>query len=342
MAHDLMMDPITGEACMFFYGKLPWHGLGQELKEQRPATAAEAIRLAHLDWQVKKYPAYARIGDKFVPVEGYNATVREDTINTDNPVSLGVVGSTYEPLQNVDAFSFFDAIVGKGSAIYETAGALRLGDRIWILAKLPGDFAVIGDDIINQYLFLSNSHDGSSAVTADFTDTRIVCNNTLSIATRNSSARRVKIRHTQSAKDKLAEAGRLMGIVNREFADRFNVYKSLTLTSMTQKSLKTYFETLYRPPVPDAETGKIPERTEDNHRWRMQTLTRLFEAGPGMNIVGVKGTLWAAYNAVTDYVDHYNRGQDADKRLDSLMWGAGHRIKEQALELAAFKQDSWM
>ena len=116
-------------------------------------------------------------------------------------------------MQNTDAFSFFDAIVCGEGMQYETAGALGNGEKIFITAKLPDYIKVGKDDLIEQYLFLTTSHDGAGSITAAFTPIRIVCNKTLNAAMRNHS-NAFKIRHTANAKERLEEAHKLMGITN--------------------------------------------------------------------------------------------------------------------------------
>lgn len=86
------------------------------------------------------------------------------------------MGKDYLIVQNAEAFEFFDAIVGNGNGIqYETAGALGNGERIFITAKLPDYIRVgNGDDVVEKYIFLTTSHDGSGSITAAFTPIRIV------------------------------------------------------------------------------------------------------------------------------------------------------------------------
>src|SRR5690625_2587441 len=197
-------------------GNAAWHGLGVVLND--PFTAKEAIEYANLDFDVHKRPIYTTmLKDEYNihyphalvneenPIKGKYATVRED-----NEQSLGIVGDRYEVLQNKDAFGFFDSIVGEGKAIYESAGVLGKGERIFITAKLPQKLVISPDDAIDQYIFITNSHDGSSSVQAAFTPVRVVCNNTLSLALKN-SIHKVNIRHTSSLKYRLEDAGRLMG-----------------------------------------------------------------------------------------------------------------------------------
>ena len=132
----------------------PWHNMGSELAN--PATATEAIESAGLDYTVVKKPLKEVVGlDQPADVSDRWATVRTDTGDV-----LGIVGDSYQPIQNRDAFRFFDTLVGADEAIYETAGVIGRGERIWILVKLPGFITVHGNDIVGKYLLLSNSHDG--------------------------------------------------------------------------------------------------------------------------------------------------------------------------------------
>ena len=338
MAHELEMDPVTKEIQMFFYGTTPWHGLGQELVGEKPATAAEAIKLANLSWRAEKYPAYARINDKFVRVPGTHAVVREDTLNLPDadPTILTTngrtVGDQYVPLQNVEAFSFFDSIVGDGQAIYHTAGALRQGDRIWILAKLPQSFSILGMDDIDPYLLLTNSHNGSSSIQALLTLTRVVCANTLRMAM-SSGLREVKIRHTASAKHNLKEAAELLGIATRSMKEAETVFTDMARVQINSGKLQSYFTDIYKAPEPGSD-GKVPIRTANNYENRMNTLTSIFERGSGADLQTTRGTLFGAFNAVTDYVDHYARGKDADSRMESVLYGHGDGIKQRAFKIA--------
>ena len=171
MSHNL--NQANGKAAMMYVGEVPWHGLGTKL--DKPATAAEAIEAAGLNFTVEKWPMRTQRGS--LPVNNHFATVRTDTKEV-----LGVVGSRYEPIQNKDAFTAFDSLVGEGEAIYHTAGALGKGERIWILAKMPDYIRINGNDIVEKFLLLTNTHDGTSVVRVKLTPIRVVCENTLSIA----------------------------------------------------------------------------------------------------------------------------------------------------------------
>ena len=188
MAHELMNDN-----AMFYVGETPWHGLGEKL-EIAPNTN-EALKLAGLDWTVTKAETYIRVGgpsgtltvggsykgfsikDTYNHAEtGYCCTYR---LNADlEPVILGHVSKKYEVLQNKDAFQPFDEVLLDHGYTYETAGAVKDGQKIWILAKAPEQLNV-GDDKIDKYVLLFNSHNGSTGVTMKPTIIRVVCNNTL-------------------------------------------------------------------------------------------------------------------------------------------------------------------
>ncbi len=178
MGHNVSFK--NGKARMFYWGGLPWHGLGTKL--DGPATSAEAIKAAQLDSNVIKVPLCAVDKRGSAGVPDFFATVPEDGWGKLGCPVFGVVGKDYKPLQNVDAFRFFDSIVGMGAAVYHTAGALGNGSRVWILAKLPSSIRVVGEDVADKYLLLSNGHDGHTAIQIKFTPVRVVCQNTLTRA----------------------------------------------------------------------------------------------------------------------------------------------------------------
>src|SRR5512146_72253 len=278
----------NGKAAVMVVGEPAWHRLGTVL--DKPATAEQAIQAAHLDWAVMKQPLFAGEKDHH-PVPDYYAVVRGDDWKMKRSTVLGIVRGAYTPLQNRDAFKFFDPIVGQNAAIYHTAGALGHGERVWILAKLPGDIRVIGDDITHKYLLLSNSHDGNSAVQIKFTPIRVVCQNTLTMALRQGPSLRVP--HTRDVQERLRIAAHMLNAVKVRYTELETVFKGMAATSMNAEKLQNYLNQVF----PD------PRRREDDARYE-RALARartdragaeyLFAIGNGNAQKDVPGTLWAA------------------------------------------------
>ncbi len=307
---------------MMYVDEVPWHGLGTRLDS--PATAKDAITAASLDYEVVLSDLFTKDG---VLVPG-----RKGAIRTDSNDVLGVVGNSYVPIQNRDCFSFLDAVVADGGLRYHTAGALRKGEKIWLLAKLPGHIRVrFSDDISEKYLLLSNSHDGSSCLRVFFTTIRVVCANTLAMADREGQGEGISIRHQGDLTSKIRQAREVLGIAARYFDDLAGQFDLLARHQPTYAQVSGYFKAL----VPDPEEGN---RTRaENVR---NELFQLFEHGRGQEIPQIRGTTWAALNAVTEYVDHLRPTRAkteldrAANRLESAWFGSGSRLKHQAFELA--------
>jgi phage/plasmid-like protein (TIGR03299 family) len=320
MSANLLIQ--NGRAQMFYVEEVPWHGLGTKL--DKPATAREAIQAANLDWQVAKVPLFA--GSKRIPVPNKFATVRKTSnILSKSDPALGVVGANYCPLQNRDAFSFFDPIVGEDAAIYHAAGALGKGERIWVLAKLPDYIRVVGDDIAEKYLLLSNSHDGKSSVQIKFTPVRVVCQNTLTMALNdgNSSWRVV---HHQGIHQRIKQAHEMLGLIKSKFNDLEASFKQMARVKMDKNRLTQYLAQVYPDPK---EENKI-EMVRRDRGWSEY----FFNEGRGNRMPGVAGTLWAAFNGVTEWLDHRKSRQNENQRLNSVWLGESARIKNRAFEVA--------
>ena len=338
MAHNLHIE--NGKASMMYVDEPPWHGLGTALKGS--ATAEQAISAANLNWEVAKKPLLAFDGKLSHPIPNRFAVIRKDWLGQPQPI-FGIVGADYTPLQNREAFSFFDAIVGEGAAIYHTAGALGDGERVWILAKLPDDIRVIGDDIANKFLLLSNSHDGSSAVQIKFTPVRVVCQNTLTMAL--SEGRTLRVPHVKSLRERMKQAVDMLGIIDRQFGGIEENFTNMARRQMNGEQVARYLHLVFPDPQ-DKGNGEALTRAKGNRQWS----TYFFEQGKGTELPGVKGTLWAAYNGVAELVDHRQpqRGERPtvpalfpgstrppdERRLESAWFGDGYSAKVRAYRVA--------
>lgn len=342
MAHNLNFNEQTGRYSFFSVQQKAWHGLGR-IVEQYP-TSEEAIKYAGLNYEVIKTSLYTRgtniietgsgieITDNELHVPNYYANIRSD-----NNAILGVVGKDYHIVQNREAFAFFDAIVGGGEGIlYETAGALGEGERIFITAKLPDYIRVgNGDDVTEKYIFLTTSHDGSGSITAAFTPIRIVCQNTLNASLRSMS-NVVRIKHTAGAKQRLEDAHKVMGLANtlsNQLEGIFNQWAKVKVTDREVRKLiqlalcpnKETFELLKK--GADDEISTVFKNTvEDAFAYAMISDTQQMDT--------TKGTLFGAYNAVTGYYQNVRNYKDDEAKLQSIVMGGTAQMKTQkAFEL---------
>ncbi len=310
MAHNIC------EKKIMYYGKPPWHGLGTELNHA--ATAKEAIEAADLDYKIEIQPVYLKNN---VLIDNAKATVRIDTNK-----SLGIVSERYKIVQNVEAFNFFDNVVGDGQAIYHVAGALGQGERIWILAKLPKNIVLAREDVVEKYLCLTNSHDGLSSLKVYFTPIRVVCQNTL-IASMKDSRDGISIRHMGNIRTKVNEAHRILGITIDYYNQFEQIAKKLVDVKLNVKKVETYYETLLF-------KDKKPDEISTNLINKKNRLLYLFEYGKGNQLSEVRHSAWAAYNAVTEMTDWEKnvKGLTSDKtrKLKDIWFGTSAKLKQKA------------
>jgi len=315
-------------------GSPPWRGLGRDVQDA--ANSDEAIRLAGLDWRVEQWPISAVAPDGWgtVAAKPFVANVRADTRSV-----LGVVTRKYQPFQNRDAFRFADAVVGEGLARYETAGALRGGRRVWMLLKLPDELRAGPSDPIQPYLLVYNTFDGSSCLRAVLTSVRVVCQNTLNLALGNARGEGVTVRHRGELQGRVEQARLTLGLVHRRLKDFTQEIGAFHSVAMNNGRLHRYFDAL----LPPLGAG-ASERERDNRVKSLDSLHAIFTNERNV-LRGMRGTLWAALNAATEFADHQRRfrGKDdlarAESRLDSIWFGSSNDLKQAAyraaLELAS-------
>jgi len=306
---------------MFVVGAAPWHNLGR--KFEVPPSLEEALVAAGLDWKVTTEPLFSGSQEQ---VEAM-LTRR----SSDNSI-LGVVGPAYVPLQNTEAFDFFKPFIDEKAAVIETAGSLRQGKRVWVLAKINRDPLIIkGNDIVEKYVLLSNSHDGTLAVRVGFTPIRVVCNNTLSMAITSEASKLIRIKHTKNVAANLESVQEIMNLADSEFEATADQYRMLTRKDINSKDLEKYVKLVFNTTAKLLEVGGNVESL--NNKRILEQIVPLFEGGRGNNMTEIKGTMWAAYNAVNEYLQ-YERGSDNSNRMDNMWFGDSARLNKKALETA--------
>lgn len=339
MAHNLNLNPHTGRYSFFSVKEKAWHGLGQIVQDY--PTSAEAIKFAGLDYEIAKLPnTHILPGGKSIVSEDSFFTYRKDT----EQVLGHSVGKDYQVVQNSEAFAFFDAIVdGDDGILYETAGALGNGERIFITAKLPDYIRVgNGDDVTEKYIFLTTSHDGTGSITAAFTPIRIVCQNTLN-ASLNNMSNVVRIRHTSGAQMRLVEAPKIMGMANKLSEELETVFNHWTKVRIADEQVKQLIQLAL---CPNKETFEyIKQGNEDEMSTIFKnTVNDAFAyamMSDTQHLETTKGTVFGAYNAVTGYYQNVRNFKDDEAKLQSIVMGGTAQLKAQkAFDLCtAFAKD---
>jgi phage/plasmid-like protein (TIGR03299 family) len=326
-----------------FTGDTPWHGLGVEVT--RPMTSAEALTVANLDWSVSLRPVYFHermethkegcavfqdpagecncgyVAPPFIMDPEHFVVVRNDTL-----LPLHVSGSRYAPIQNRHAFECLDGIVGEQAAMYHTVGSLYNGRKVWMLVQLPGYITVKGDDV-GKFLLLANAHDGSMCLTLKMTPVRVVCANTLAAALSNDGSTYWRLRHTLSLPTKIEAAREALGIASQRFEKVGELYRYFGDHNMTVGQVETYLNRLF----PDKDEKDQPIDGADEVR--SQIVALLESEGKGLSDPKIKFTAWAAYNAVTEYLN-WKVGRKTDARLQSMWFGPiGNKIQQAMIEL---------
>jgi phage/plasmid-like protein (TIGR03299 family) len=306
MAHEV--------ETMMYVGDKPWHGLGVSIPEKKRLSVYEALLAAGLDWNVELRHLYTEGSQgEGIGILDHHCTCR----TTDNRV-LGIVGRDYTPLQNSEAFAWFQPFLDTGMATLETAGSLKDGQKVWVLAKVRDSQGSINGDRVDHYILLSNAHDGSIPVRVGFTPIRVVCHNTLTMAHHAADSKLLRVKHTPHVVENLEAVRKIMNIARMDFYATIAQYKSLARKEIDRNDLERYVKVVFN--MGDKGGEKL-----------LPKVLYLFDHGRGSEIAGA--TYWGAYNAVTEYLNYF-RGKTQDNTLNSLWYGGSAMVSARALDVA--------
>ncbi|MEN8356605.1 DUF932 domain-containing protein [Acinetobacter towneri] len=339
MAHQLEQ--------MAYVGDTPWHGLGNQLTQNQPIEIW--AQQAGMDWRIESsnvsYMAQNERGQSIImPYEEQRVLYRSDT-----HAPLSVVSQRYQEVQPMEILEFYRDLTEQSGFELETAGVLKGGKKFWALARTGQSTALKGKDVSNGYILLATACDGTLATTAQFTNIRVVCNNTLAIALRgqSSSAGVVKVPHsTKFDADKVKQQ---LGISVRAWDEHMYEMKQLSQRKVTQGEAAAYFDAVFNNTnmsVIDQEENIIQfyrniatpnpakEKSEPNGRAMAKVMDMFNGQGRGAELSSAKDTAYGLLCSITEFADHERRAMSTDHRLDSAWFGAGAALKQRGLEQA--------
>lgn len=332
MSHGIMENDHA------FYGNREpaWHRLGTVI-DADVVTSREAISLAKLDWTVEQHPLFANVPSD---LDDYGDPMHDDLVEVDNKVAnvrmdtrdvLGIVTPHYHIVQNVDAFDFFDELIGRGDAHYHTAGSLYNGRKVWALARLNRDILIGGDpdEKVDPFVCLVNGHDGNTAVSVYTTGVRVVCQNTLQWSMEGVSTM-WKGKHTPNIHKKTSEARDVLGFSNAYFDALQTLGDRLISQPMSNGDFVRMLEALVPLPVlePDQNTRglTIAENTRAD-------ITKAWNVD---NLANVKNTRWGFVQAVAEYTDWMKTHRSDDAFIDKNLLGGStvRTLKDKSVDVA--------
>jgi phage/plasmid-like protein (TIGR03299 family) len=308
MAHALEIDETTGQVAFALRGEPAWHGLANALFDaDANVSTAEMLQGAKLnDWNVRLEP--------LTMPDGYRDTSNNQLVVRDNPFDngvdvLSVVGDRYKVVQNEELFAFGDGILD-GGATWESAGSIKNGKVVFGSLVVPREFVLDpegANDKTTTYLLVHTSHDGSTAVQANITPVRVVCQNTLNMAIRGSK-QSFKIRHTATVGGRIDEARRVLGLTFDHMDSFENMAKHLFETEMTDLEFEKLVADIY--PAPDTTSAKV---AQTRYTDKIDILQGLWN--DSITNANIKNTAWGALNTLTERIDYFRTGRKGGEAL---------------------------
>jgi phage/plasmid-like protein (TIGR03299 family) len=323
---------------MAYTGDTPWHLLGHQLPPKQPIEVW--AQTAGMDWTIRETPVRYMTEDldapeAIQPLQTLETFPEQKVLyRSDTRAPLSVVSNRYQVVQPRAVLEFYRDLTEIGGYEMETAGVLKAGRKFWALARTGKQAVFKGSDVVNGYLLLATSCDGTLATTVTPTTVRVVCNNTLSIAL-DGTSNAIRVPHnTRFNADAIK---RQLGIAVSQWDSFMYRMKALSERKVKSKEASDYFlQVLCGLHAGEAvRLKRSAEQPSLPHDRALKKVLALFEGqGRGAELAAAKGTAWGLLSAMTEFVDHERRARSREYRLDSAWFGQGAALKQRALDHA--------
>lgn len=298
--HGLDID-ANGNARQ--YSAVPaWHGLGTVI-EGGTSDVAQVIEAGGLDVPAYSVPAapYAVPG-----IEGLVTPVGAFHVGNGNTGEFwGTVGRVHKNLSVLQSFDFMQDLVEDHGVVFESAGMMGGGRRVFISCRLPQHVTLDPGGIadpVTMFLVTQDTRDGSSSYKAMITPWRPVCQNTNRFALRDAAAV-TSLRHTSGMAGRLEKVRAALGMSVR-YVDAFAAEETcLARTNTTLEEFESLMAELFKGEdvkvFGERDRAGESNRTAGSNDRREDALMAQFRTERAR----VGSTLYAAENALTGYLD---------------------------------------
>lgn len=323
---------INGTIAMAYQGQTPWHLLGKRVNGM--TSVEQALAAGNVDWTVSTRPTYFEdptAPGKFIKIEDRNAVIRDG-----ENVYLATVGTQYTPIQNRPGFMVLQSAVEKYGLTIESVGAIGKGERVWMLCKMKDVLTPVEGDDIRGYMLVTCVHDGTGSYIVKPTPIRAVCQNTLAVALASGQGF-IRLQHKKTQAAQLEVVEQMVLQAHDMMEKTGQTYADMAKATMNLQDLGKFIETVL--PTPEGDTEPSEKLTA-----RRNTIAKLTFFGKGAQMAGSNvdtgtTTAWAAYNAITEYVDHVRpaeaiRPSAKAAATQSAIFGSGDVLKQLALKQA--------
>lgn len=300
-----------------------WHGLGNNLAVG--ASLEDWKKSAGMDWDVFESPcSFNVIGANGLP-EAKVVPEKKVLFRSDTQEPLAVVGDKFHVVQPQEVIEFFRDLTENNGMQLSTAGTLFGGRRFWALADTGKSDEVVDGDVVNGHLLLVTACDGSLATMAKFVSTRVVCNNTLTVALSEAAKQMVKVTHRSVFKATDVKVD--LGLVDRAWVEFMASLRKMASTKMTKKQTEAF----YKEQIFDKSKSEV-----DQGRGVLRELDRLMTlAYEGTGAEMSKGTRWGALNGATEL---YTHGAENNRRDPSNLFWDSYNGRLEGLKLNAYNK----
>jgi hypothetical protein len=289
-----------------------WHG--EELCiNDITITPRQAYEMAKANYEVIKKPLFYNWDDQT------HEANRCALIHGTTGELLGVAGHEYEVAQNERLVEMAEAI--QDHIILDTFVVLDEGRKVAFTGLIKGlEDNVLANDKIERYIVGYLGHDGKTGVGTLYTDTRVVCCNTLQVAMCSENQR--SLAHRKGVNSDITRLIKSINVATESFNDEVQDYHLFAETRMNTEAFREMLKRVYAPELarPIMADGKpVRAKTlEDLRDWN--PMVEALTTGLGTDIPGVRGTAWHGFNAVTEVLTSPS-GQNAIKKFSRVLFG---------------------